>query len=260
MSIERLLKNFERVADAPNAVPLVRRFILDVAVRGKLVPQDPNDEPMSAALRRQRLPVCQSGREPLPSSWCVARLGDLLAEDTRNGYSRRPDEAATGIPILRISAGTVRRDGVVAEEEHKLISGITADVREQYGLRRGDLLACRFSGNKEFVGRLSIFQDYAQLEPIFPDKLIRIRLVQVLALPEYVRSSGESDVVRASIESFCATTVGNWGISASNLREVLIPLPPLAEQRRIVAKVDELTRLSQLDWNFGNLTVCRRDK
>jgi type I restriction enzyme, S subunit len=50
----------------------------------------------------------------------------------------------------------------------------------------------------------------------------------------------ESNDVRKDIESYCATTVGNWGISASNLKEVKIPLPPFAEQHRIIAKVDEL--------------------
>ena len=69
------------------------------------------------------------------------------------------------MPILRISAGTVRRDGVVAEEEHKLISGIDAKTRKEFGLRTGDLLACRFNGNKAFVGRLSIFNDYLRARP-----------------------------------------------------------------------------------------------
>ena len=45
MNAEHLLAHFDRIADAPDAIPRLRRFILDLAVRGKLVPQDPNDEP-----------------------------------------------------------------------------------------------------------------------------------------------------------------------------------------------------------------------
>ena len=47
MNAEHLLTHFDRIADAPDAIPRLRRFILDLAVRGKLVPQDPNDEPAS---------------------------------------------------------------------------------------------------------------------------------------------------------------------------------------------------------------------
>ena len=52
MRAERLLAHFERVADAPDAIPRLRRFILDLAVRGKLVEQDPNDEPASELLKQ----------------------------------------------------------------------------------------------------------------------------------------------------------------------------------------------------------------
>ena len=51
MNAEHLLTHFDRIADAPDAIPRLRRFILDLAVRGKLVPQDPNDEPASRMLK-----------------------------------------------------------------------------------------------------------------------------------------------------------------------------------------------------------------
>ena len=53
-----------------------------------------------------------------------------------------------------------RRDGIVAEEEHKLIGGLSRAEREQFELRPGDLLACRFNGNRDFVGRLSLYVAY----------------------------------------------------------------------------------------------------
>ena len=52
MNADRLLAHYERIADAPDAVQRLRRFILDLAVRGKLVEQDPNDEPASELLKR----------------------------------------------------------------------------------------------------------------------------------------------------------------------------------------------------------------
>src|SRR6185436_9596148 len=52
MKAERLLAHYEKIADAPDAISRLRRFILDLAVRGKLVPQDPYDEPASELLKR----------------------------------------------------------------------------------------------------------------------------------------------------------------------------------------------------------------
>ncbi len=193
------------------------------------------------------------------SSWRYTRLANLLSEDTRNGYSRRPDDAPKGTPILRISAGTVRRDGIVAEEEHKLISGISPEDRLQYGLKAGDLLACRFNGNKAFVGRLTLFNDYLGIRPIYPDKLIRVRVATAFALAPFLRLAGDTDLVRTEIEAACATTVGNWGISATNLKEVRFPVPPLAEQLRIVAKIDGLMTLcDRLEASLATAADTRR--
>lgn len=222
----------------PDQIKQLRQTILNLAVRGKLVPQDPVDA--KAGDERHSL---EHRPELIPPTWRYCALEDLLAEDTRNGYSRRPDDDPNGTPILRISAGTVRADGVVAELEHKLISGIDEDVRHQYGLRSGDLLACRFNGNKAYVGRLTIFEDRLGLSPIYPDKLIRIRISEDAASARFIRLAGETDLVRTKIDAACATTVGNWGISATNLKKVQFPVPPIPEQHRIVAKVDELMAL-----------------
>ena len=237
----------------------LRQTILNLAVRAKLITQEAADEPASELLKRiqadkgrlvksgavSRLlhtsPI-RSDQMPsaIPESWEWVRIGDLLLGDSQNGYSKKPDDAPDGVPILRISAGTVRKDRIVAEEEHKLVGAVSAKQREQYGLQPGDLLACRFNGNRGFVGRLSLYVGYLGIDPIYPDKLIRLRLLPGFVLPKLVSCFAASSVVRKDIDSYCATTAGNWGISASNLKEVKIPLPPLAEQYRIVAKVDQL--------------------
>lgn len=52
MNAERLLQHFDRISEAPDAIPRLRQFVLELAVRGKLVPQDPNDEPAAELLKR----------------------------------------------------------------------------------------------------------------------------------------------------------------------------------------------------------------
>ncbi len=251
-----------RLTTRPDHIKQLRQTILNLAVRGKLVEQDPTDEPAfelrnqihaekvrllkEGAIKRTQLVLPIEAAEissTIPNRWEWVRLGDVLFGDSQNGYSKKPDDAPNGIPILRISAATVRRDGIVAEEEHKLVSSVSLTQQKHYNLQPGDLLACRFNGNRNSVGRLALYLGYLGIKPIYPDKLIRLRLLSKFVVPKLVRCFAESTIVRRDIESFCATTVGNWGISASNLKRVRIPLPPLAEQHRIVAKVDELMAL-----------------
>ena len=242
-----VLNNLAPLTTRPEQVKALRQTILNLAVRGKLVEQDPDDEPVVV---RSCSEMKGTG---LPPNWRKQRLEELLTENTRNGYARKPDDAPDGVPILRISAGTTRSDGVVAEEEHKLISGVGPDIRAKYSLASGDLLACRFNGNRAFVGRMKLFKDYLGIQPIYPDKLIRVRVDPSRAISEFVQIASESDFVRQEVETFCSTTVGNWGISASNLKRVFFPLAPLPEQHRIVAKVDELMGLC--DRLEGSLTA-----
>lgn len=229
------------LTSTPAQIKQLRQTILNLAVRGKLVEQDPEDEDKMA--RSRLVDFAERSYSLIPVSWLRVPLACLLDEDTRNGYSRKPDDAEDGFPILRISAGTARPDGLVDEGEFKLISGIDEDLASQYSVKRGDLLACRFNGNKAYVGRLSLFMGYSGKKFIYPDKLIRVRLSEWLAEPSFFRWISSSDLVREEVEERCATTVGNWGISAGKLKTCMLPLPPLAEQQRIVAMVDELMAL-----------------
>jgi len=270
--------NLHRLTTRAENVSELRQAVLNLAVGGWLVPQDSGDEPARDLLNRSlaekerhlsrgRSKHARPVREvrddeepfPPPDGWTWTRLEDLLLGDSQNGYSRKPDDAVNGVPILRISAGTIRRDGIVAEEEHKRISSVSPDLRMHYGLQRGDLLACRFNGNRAFVGRLSLYTDYLGLDPIYPDKLIRLRLLSEFFLPKFVRYFAQSTVIRNDIERYCATTVGNWGISASNLKEVMIPVPPLAEQARIIARLDELMAVfDRLEAQLTNAQAASR--
>lgn len=175
--------------------------------------------------------------------WSSARMVpivDLLREPTLNGIGLRPSESPPGHRILRISAGTSRSDAMVDEDDTKFIDVPARDVAK-YRLIEGDLLACRFNGNLHFVGRFSHFVGRTSDVRLYPDKLIRFRLETSKVVPEYVCHAMNSPAGREQIESFCATTAGNIGISATELKTVKLPVPPLAEQRRIVAHLDALT-------------------
>lgn len=264
-----------RITARPDQIKQLRQTIIDLAVRGKLVEQKTTEEAASRLLQRigferMRLEKASGARRKvssgvsdpadapagsgeLPPGWAWARIADLLVEPSQNGYSKKPDDAPEGAPILRISAGTLRKDGIVAEEQHKRIGGISAAEQSQFQLRPGDLVACRFNGNKAFVGKLALYTGYLGIDHMYPDKLIRLRVFPGFVEPKLIQRFADSGVVRKQVESFSATTVGNWGISASNLATVMIPLPPLGEQRRIVSRIDELMSIcTQLEEQLGS--------
>jgi type I restriction enzyme S subunit len=169
-------------------------------------------------------------------------LGSILAEASINGVSKGPTSDNSATEILRISAGTSRDDFYVDEDDFKFVE-LPEDEVGKYRLQPNDLLACRFNGNLHFVGRFSLYRGTSGRVQVNPDKLIRFRVKSEQHDPRYVCYAMNAAPMRLQIESMCATTAGNIGLSAGKLKTVTLPLPPLAEQRRIVAKVDQLMAL-----------------
>ena len=120
MNASQLLKHFDRLAEAPDAVARLRRFILDLAVRGKLVEQDAEDEPAlellrkistekkrrvsEGSLREQKvaLPIDENDSEhKLPHGWEWTRMSDVIK--LWNGFAfKSGDFTSDGIPVIRI--------------------------------------------------------------------------------------------------------------------------------------------------------------
>jgi type I restriction enzyme S subunit len=159
MNAERLLKHYERIADAPDAIARLRRFILDLAVRGKLVPQDLKDEPAAELLKRiaaektrlaaglsshrQRL----SGRDrteefrfSLPEGWALSTLASVALKIT-DGTHQTPTYVDSGVPFVSVkdfSAGRLDLSNTrfIREDEHRLLY-------KRCDPKRGDILIGR---------------------------------------------------------------------------------------------------------------------
>lgn len=194
----------------------LRKSILTLAVQGKLIPKQ--SEPQ------------------------VGSLGSILAEASLNGVSKGPTSDTSATEILRISAGTSRGDFYVNEHDFKHVD-LPHDEIQKFQLAPGDLLACRFNGNLHFVGRFSYYRGESGRVQVNPDKLIRFRINTEAHSPRYVCFAMNAAPTREVIEAMCATTAGNIGLSAGRLKTVEIPLPPITEQRQIVAKVEQLLNL-----------------
>ena len=219
-----------RFADAPTPANLnflfhpsftispadLRKSILTLAVQGKLVSQETKPK--------------------------VGSLDSVLAEASVNGVSKGPTSDKSATEILRISAGTSRGDFYVNEDDFKHVDLPPNEIKK-FQLAPGDLLACRFNGNLHYVGRFSYYRGESGRVQVNPDKLIRFRINTESHCPRYICLAMNAAPTREAIEAMCATTAGNIGLSAGRLKTVEIPLPSLAEQRRIVAKVEQLMAL-----------------
>lgn len=200
-------------------------------------------EPSIDALKQAFLCLGADGRlvsSAVPADYLA--LSDVINGDSLNGSSKKPQDSPGAVEILRISAGTGVADFLTDEYEHKWADVTEAEI-QKFLLAKDDLLACRFNGNLHYVGAFSLYCGNRGVPQIFPDKLIRFRADRSKASPHYLKYILNAAPARAQIESFCATTVGNIGISAKNLKTIKLRLPSLEEQSNIVNRLDQLMTL-----------------
>lgn len=251
MNADQLLELYDRVAEAPDAIPHLRRFVLDLAVRGKLVEQDEADEPilqyltnnieLDAKARKslKALPSDACGG-PLPASWVWLPLGSII-RGMDAGWSPQcesfPREKEDEWAVLRTTA--VQQLRFDSSENKRLPEKL--NPRPQYEAEVGDILITR-AGPKNRVG-VSCVVDVPCPRLMISDKLIRFHAVGTISA-RYVALTLNAGFTLEQIEAAkSGMAVMQMNISQDKLRSVSLPLPPLAEQQRIVAKVDELMAL-----------------
>ena len=256
MSIDLLFADFDRLIQSAESVHRLRRFILDLAVRGKLAPQDPNDEPASELLKRIAAEKAQlvrlgeirkSRTEPelskdllynLPSGWAWAPFG-LLHYLVRGVTYSKSDVADRHMPdyVAILRANNIGPNLSLNHDEPVFVKRERVSV-DQF-LSSGDFMIALSSGSKNLVGKAAFVpEDFDEAIGGFCG-VIRLFTPQI---QDFVRVYLQSNLYRESISA------GSRGIGINNLKKeslsnLAFALPPIAEQHRIVAKVDELMAL-----------------
>jgi type I restriction enzyme, S subunit len=253
-AIVRLNNNFDTLYDSIDTVAKLRSTILQLAVQGRLIRQDGMDEAAStllAAIEKQRHSnngkqrkkagsnLDSFGEVPftVPSNWVWAKLGQLT-EFIEYGTSERASADSNGVPIFRmnnIQGGTVQHSNL------KYVPPTIKDLPRLY-LKFNDLLFNR-TNSFELVGKTGIFKGKND-EFTFASYLIRIRVFDSYLVPDYINLAMNADYFRETqINSVVTQQCGQANFNGTKLANSLIPLPPFAEQERIVAKVNELMSL-----------------
>jgi len=255
MDLKTFTDNFKLLADAPNGIPKLREMILQLAVMGKLVPQDSNDEPASILLEKiaeekkqliaegkikntKALPPINLEETPhqIPKEWVWCRLGEIGVIGSSSRVHQK-DWTNEGVPFYRAreivklsNFGSVNnelfipeelfitlsKNGTVPEHNDLMITGV-GTIGTPYVVKQNDKFYFKDAS-------VLIFKNYFNLSPRF--------LFYFLKSPCWIN---------AIYAKSMGTTVHTLTIS----RAIAIPtpLPPLAEQKRIAAKVDELMAL-----------------
>ena len=249
MTLDTFFKKFDQFADAPDAVAKMRELVLELAVQGKLVDQkkgDGNAVQLLAEISRERdarAELLRTPKEPvsnensehafqIPPTWVWTQLGNIALQ-IQYGYTASADHSSTEVRMLRIT--DIQNNRV----NWPTVPGcqITKAEAEKYLLIPNDILIARTGGT---IGKSFIIPD-APVRSVFASYLIRVTPPNAMEA-RFLKIFLETPLYWKQLQAMSAGT-GQPNVNGQALGRLELPLPPLAEQKRIVAKVDELMAL-----------------
>jgi type I restriction enzyme S subunit len=259
-----------RFTARPDQIKQLRQTILNLAVRGKLVLQNKDDEPVSALVERilaeqkefirnrtlkdRRLSAQEADSEfflDIPQTWQMVYLGNLIVFGPQNGISPTESSRPDAPRAITLTATT---SGMFKPEHFKRIEA-NIPIDSEMWLREGDLLFQR-GNTRDYVGIAARYEGKSG-QFLYPDLMIKVRVSQSVDL-RFVHICSTSPHAR---NYFGKNATGAQATMPKINHEILvnlpIPLPPLAEQHRIVAKVDEL--MAWCDQLETNLTTAQTE-
>lgn len=238
----------------------LRQKILDLAIHGKLVPQDPNDEPASVLLqrireekerlvkegkiKRSKTATSNNNIEPpfeIPESWEWEKLEDVVMAIT-DGDHQPPPQSKTGIPFLVISDVNT---GVINFSHARFVS-------EEY---YNDLPAIRKATKSDIL--FTVTGSYGITILVNTDREFcfqrHIGLIKTINCSKWITEVLQSDYVHKYCDKV-ATGTAQKTVSLGHLRDLVIPLPPLAEQQRIANEIERwFAAIDELESNEADL-------
>ncbi|HDX9114821.1 TPA: restriction endonuclease subunit S [Klebsiella michiganensis] len=260
----RISEHFDTLFTTEASIDALKQTILQLAVMGKLVPQDPNDEPASELLKRiaqekaqlvkdgkikkqKPLPPISDEEKPfeLPEGWEWVKLGNIL-HDIKYGTSQKCDYNISGYPVLRIP-NIVK--GIIDLADIKY-GALTDSEMKDLTLNENDLLFIRSNGSTNIVGQSTLVQQDLK-DHAYAGYIIRVRLHNKYINATYINMIMKSNLIREQIEGPIRTTTGVKNINSNELMRLLVPLPPKNEQGIIIKKISEIdTTISNLKVNI----------
>ncbi|WP_411825250.1 restriction endonuclease subunit S [Luteolibacter sp. AS25] len=251
---QRIASHFDTLFTTESSIDQLKQTILQLAIMGKLVEQDPGDESAekiikNLTLERNRLikekvipkaKKLESPREKphtVPSTWCWTQLGSLT-HLIEYGTSQKSNDDPSKVPVYRM--GDIK-EGSLYDDKLKFVPPDIDDLPRLF-LEPTDILFNR-TNSAELVGKAAIFKGTPNTHT-FASYLIRVRVPAQFLKPEFINLCFQAPYFRVTqIDPEIIQQCGQANFNGTKLAHTLFPIPPLAEQLRIVAKVDELMAL-----------------
>ena len=256
----RLRDHFDRLFDTPTTLPQLRQAILQLAVQGQLVPQDPNDESAQTLVGRiekrkselirqslipkqSALPPVQDDKLPfrIPIGWRWIRLESVCEIITKGSSPTWQGVQYVGADdgVLFVTSENVGNYVLRKMDEPKYVERKFNEMEPRSILQRDDLLVNLVGGS---IGRSAIFDrdDVANInQAVGIIRLVRGDIaIDRWYLLHYLNSPCSLQIMFAE-----QVETARANLSLTNMKHFLVPLPPLSEQKRIVSKVTELLSL-----------------
>jgi type I restriction enzyme S subunit len=251
---QRVAEGMDDLFTEPADVNPLRQAVLQLAVRGKLVPQDPEDEPASVLLERiaaekallvkeghirktEALPPASGDDVPfeVPAGWAWTRLDELVDPERPVSYGvlvPGPDVQG-GVPLVRVAD---LHPASPPERPEKAISEAVAAEYQRVVLR----------GDEVLIGVVGSIGKVGVAHPNWRGAVVARAVARFGVVADISRTFVVTMLLASSAQNFfqqAARTMAQPTLNVGLLRRLPVPTPPLAEQHRIVAKVDELMGL-----------------
>ena len=257
--IERYEKAWSRLEDFNKRFPVdMQKSILQMAIQGKLVEQRTEEgtgEELYRQIQTEKQALIKAGKikkeKPLseitedeipfeiPENWKWVRLGDILKAQPSNGFSPKGVDYRTPYKNLTLTATT---SGYFKSDAFKYVD-ISSEVAERYFLEDEDVLIQR-SNSRELVGTACLYR-CGPRKYIYPDLMMRFHILDNIDV-DYIVVTLKAPFCRTYYQKAASGTSESMPkINQGTVRNTLVPLPPLAEQKRIVARLEELLPLCE---------------
>ncbi|MTJ18640.1 MULTISPECIES: restriction endonuclease subunit S [unclassified Dolichospermum] len=256
MKLETFFEHFDLLAEAPNSVQKLRELILDLAVRGKLVPQDANDEPAAVLLERikkEKERLVKEGKISksqlssndkneneyisftLPKIWKWATINDITSQVTDGEHATPP---RINIPEIPLATAKNVRDGYLDLTNTDFVSYETAEKcwKRCEPIHNDILMVCVGAT----TGRLCLIKEPPKITIVRSVALIRTFANYIY--PEYIALVIKSPIGQNQIWNKVKQSAQPC-LYINKIQSIYLSIPPLNEQKRIVTKVDKLMKL-----------------